>query len=161
MQDSETIANIGTIAPAHPVVNVEGWEPHPPDFFCLREVTDIFGASFFDHNVCRQWILNRLHPSGAHCPMCAAAVPEKFHKRFWSGERMRCQCGKFFTALTGTFLSGCSLDFREVILLAVLLCLGIDNRKIAGFLKMTPESIRIWRQKFSAFETIERMNSEG
>lgn len=159
MQSSETIASIDSHTATPQAVKADGRTPSAPGVFCLREVGDVFGANFFDRDVCRQWVINRLHASGTNCPECGAAIPEKFHDRFWSGERIKCGCGKFFTALTGTFLSGCSLDFREVILLAVLLYLGVGNKQIAEFLKMTPESIRLWRQKFEAFDAIEKLNT--
>lgn len=66
-------------------------------------------------------------------------------------ERIKCcHCEKFFTALTGTFLSGCQLDFREVILLAVLLSPDITDKTIADILKMSSANVRIWRNKFEA-----------
>ena len=81
-------------------------------------------------------------------------IPEKSQPRFWAGERVKCCCGKFFTALTGTILSGCQLDFREVILLAVLLFLGVPDKVIAGFLRMSTAGVRLWRQKFESIEII-------
>jgi transposase-like protein len=77
------------------------------------------------------------------------AIPEKSLQRFWMSERCKCfQCDKFFTALTGTFLSGCQLDYREVILLAVFLSSGRSDKNIAELLDMSVDNAKIWRKKF-------------
>ena len=119
--------------------------------FTAEDVLDIFNANLMDPDLARIWVLKRLHPAGAHCPGCAAAIPDDKLWRFWSNERMSCRnCGKYFTALTGTFMSGCQMDFREVLLMAFLIALGIGDRRIAAIIRMSPENVRLWRMKFNA-----------
>lgn len=119
--------------------------------FDITDVVADFQANFMNEISCREWVLRRLHPSGAFCPGCGMTVPEKSLQRFWMSERIKCcHCEKFFTALTGTFLSGCQLDFREVILLAVLLSPDMTDKTIADILNMSSANVRIWRNKFEA-----------
>lgn len=127
--------------------------------FTPADALSVFNAHFMDYEFSRIWILKRLHPDGAHCPGCGADVPENKLQRFWSNGRMACrQCGKYFTALTGTFISGSQLDFRNIILLAVLLALRIPARQIAEMTNMSAENVRLWEIKFAA---LERMKKEG
>ena len=120
-----------------------------PGVFDTSDVVSSLCVDFINESSCRDWVLKRLHPNGACCPGCGVALPEKSLQRFWMADRVKCcQCDKFFTALTGTFLSGCQLDFREVILLAILLSPDITDKIIADVLKMSPANVRIWRAKF-------------
>ena len=117
--------------------------------FTAEDVLDMFNANLMDPDLARIWVLKRLHPSDAYCPGCAAAIPDSKLRRFWSNERMSCRsCGKYFTALTGTFISGCQMDFRDVLLLAFLIAMGIGDRRIAAIIRMSPENVRLWRRKF-------------
>lgn len=118
--------------------------------FTAADVVRVFNANFLDYEFARLWVLKTLHPEGAKCPGCNATVPEKSEGRFYQRERLLCWfCGKYFTALTGTFLSGCHQDFRTVILLAVLVGLGVHNGDISKITGMSEDSIRIWRRKLS------------
>ena len=112
-------------------------------------------AGFFNEVACREWILKRLHLSAERCPGCGEKIPEKALPRFYEAERVKCSsCGKFFTALTGTFLSGCQLTFAEVIALAMFLSPDITDRKIAEVLSMSQANVRIWRSRFEAMEKL-------
>lgn len=110
-----------------------------------------FGIEFLDEDVCRYWILKEIHNAEIKCPGCKTIL-KYFHPHpFWQGKRVRCsKCGKFFTALTGTFISGSHMDFREIMLLAVFLEAGLSNKQIADILKCTDETVRLWRLKFEA-----------
>lgn len=121
--------------------------------FTLSEIAQEFNADFLDPDTCRHWILTKLHPTGAFCPKCNEPLLPKHLNRFWSGERVKCHnCQKFFTALTDTFLSGMQFNFSEIVLLAMLLSLGISDKSIAEFLKISPANVWIWRQKFQAMD---------
>lgn len=122
--------------------------------FSFSDVVSGSCFKFFDEILCREWVLHQLHPSGAFCPECGFPVHPRFEGRFWEGKRIKCHCGKFYTALTGTFLSGCQLKFSEVILLAILLCPDITYKTIADVLDMSPANVRLWRNKFEAMEKI-------
>lgn len=119
--------------------------------FLPEDVASNFSAAFFDEEACRLWILRRLHPSGAHCPSCRAELQgDVTLRRFWSAGRLKCPkpgCKKYFTALTGTFLSGCHLTFRQLYGLFLFLHFNLSARYIAGAVGITPESVHLWRRK--------------
>jgi len=121
--------------------------------FTPSDALSVFNANFLDYEFSRIWVLKRLHPDGAHCPGCGAEIAESQLQRFWSNGRLACRkCGKYFTALTGTFISGSQLDFRNIILLAVLLALRVTDRDIVKITRMSAENIRLWRRRFIAIE---------
>jgi transposase-like protein len=130
-----------------------------PRTFTPPDIGRVFNARFLDEVYCRHWILTAIHGEGPDtCPACHAALTGVVLQRFWEGRRIRCRaCGKFFTARTGTFLDGCHMDFREVVLLAVFLHFRIHPREIARILKVSPETVRLWEIKFSALERMKGM----
>jgi transposase-like protein len=79
---------------------------------------------------------------------------------FWDCKRIKCGgCGKYFTALTDTFLSGSHMSFREIILLAFLLGLNVADKQIAAVMKMSQENIRLWRHRFEALARAKKISS--
>lgn len=108
-----------------------------------------FNADFMNETQCRNWILKKLHPSGAHCPGCGHILTDgRRLNNFWNGDRLNCHiCDKYFTALTGTIFSGAHLDFKGLFLLAALTGCGIPDKIIAEKLNITPQSVRTWRLK--------------
>lgn len=128
--------------------------------FAPADVLEVFNVNFLDYELSRMWILKRLHPSGSHCPGCGAAVPKNKMQRFWSNQRISCRaCGKYFTALTGTFIAGCQLDFRGLVFLGLLLALGVHDKQIASIVGMSAENVRLWRRKFTALEALENKDA--
>ena len=116
----------------------------------LGEILDSFGVDFLEEGRCREWIISLLYRDGIVCPGCGIPIKESDLRRFWLGKRIRCyNCEKFFTALTGTFLSGIHLDFRSIVLLLLLIALGLDNTFIARRLNCNPETVRLWKKKLS------------
>jgi transposase-like protein len=97
------------------------------------------------------WVLNKLHGTDPpRCPRCGEPVADNLLRTFWESRRLCCgKCRKMFTALTGTFLSGCHMTFREIFLLAVLLSFDLADRHIAQIMKMSPENVRLWRLKLN------------
>jgi hypothetical protein len=91
----------------------------------------------------------RLHDvNKPRCPECAAIVPENLLRSFWDNKRIKCdQCGKYFTAITDTFFSGCHFDFKEIVLFFLLLALDVHDKIIADIMKTSMENIRLWRLK--------------
>jgi hypothetical protein len=114
------------------------------------EAFEAFNAEFFDETKCKEWILKKMHPEGAFCPRCHTAIEEDRRlEHFWNGERLHClACGKYFSALTGTILSGVHLDQRRLFLMITLCGAGINDKIIAKKLNISPESCRLWRIKF-------------
>jgi transposase-like protein len=137
-------------------INMNGMKP---GLFMPADVARDFGADFLDERACRQWILAAVHPSGtASCPQCHGELTGIAMRRFWEGKRIRCRnCGKYFTALTGTFLGGCHMSFNQIVLFAVFLNFGIQFRDIAKILKISPETVRLWDNKFTALKRIREM----
>ena len=131
--------------------------------FDLHEVALSFNADFLDEESCRRWILDNIyHEKDFSCPQCSAPLTVKGLLRFRTAERVRCHaCGKFFTALTGTFLQGCHLTFRQIILLAVFLYFGIRHTVIAGKVGISEETVRLWQKKFQAIKKIRDIENEN
>ncbi len=118
--------------------------------FAVSEVAAIFGPNFLDDEVCRQWILKRLHPAGAFCPSCGSGMQGRASDRFWQGRPVTCAgCDKDFTARTGTILAGKNLSYREIILVAYLMARGDSNTDIAETVGCNRETVRLWRQQFA------------
>lgn len=122
--------------------------------FIPAEVKEAFGAGFLDADYCRQWVLKRIHGSTGRCPNCQ--VESESQERFFQGARIRCRsCGKYYTALTGTFLCGTQFDFKEIILLALFLEIGVANHYIATLLGVDQETVRIWRNRFNTLRALQ------
>lgn len=130
--------------------------------FTPEDAGRIFNADFLDATTCRRWILQMVHgEKHPRCPECRAALEGMALQSFWEGKRIRCrQCEKFFTALTGTFLSGCHMDCREIILFAVLLYFGVGAHEIARILHISQETVRLWRIKFQALARIKALQEK-
>jgi hypothetical protein len=130
-----------------------------PHVFIPEDVGRDIAAGFLDETFCRDWILTAIHGRGErYCPECHTVLDGKALQRFGEGKRICCRaCGKFFTALTRTFLAGCHMDFREIILLAVFLHFRIPAREIARILWISPETVRLWEIKFQALERVKGM----
>ena len=118
------------------------------NFFTAADVAKIFGPNFLDAEVCRQWILKRLHPAGAFCPCCGSSLAGRQATRFWQDRPVCCtECGKTFTARTGTILAGKNLTYQEIILMAYLMARGDSNTEIAEIIGCNRETIRLWRRQ--------------
>jgi transposase-like protein len=126
--------------------------------FAPADVLAEFNAEFLDEMWCRAWVLQRLHRESPRCPGCEEEIPDRLMQSFCETRRIRCdRCEKYFTALTGTFLSGCHFSFREIVLLAFMLALGIRDKQIAATLKISVESVRLWRHRFNAIARANNM----
>ena len=115
-----------------------------------QEAFAALNAEFMNEVKCREWILNKLHPTGAHCPGCGQVLDDAGRlKNFYNGDRLACRiCRKYFTALTGTFFSGAHLDFKGLFLLTALSGCGVPDKIIAEKLDITLQCARSWRIKF-------------
>ncbi|MEN6623625.1 MAG: hypothetical protein ABFD50_19025 [Smithella sp.] len=121
--------------------------------FVPADVLKSFNADFLDEDRCRVWIMWLLHRDITQCPKCGEEIPQHLWRSFWICNRIRCShCHTYFTALTGTFLSGCHMKFREIILLSFMLSLGASDKAIAETLKISAENVRLWRLKFKELE---------
>jgi len=118
-----------------------------------------------DEKWCKAWVMERLHGDQPwmgndppFCPGCGSPVPDRMMHSFWECKRIRCDiCGKYFTALTGTFLSGCHFSFQETVLMAFMISLGVADKQIANTLKISAENVRLWRHRFDAIARAKNM----
>lgn len=133
--------------------------PGTPATFTAADALAAFGPEFLDDGFCRDWVLRRLHPAGVFCPGCGVVIEgDNRLQRFWSGLRLTCPaCGKFFTALTGTFLARSQQSFRELVLLAFLLEAGFSNTETARLVRNHPNTVRMWRLKFETLKEVESL----
>jgi predicted RNA-binding Zn-ribbon protein involved in translation (DUF1610 family) len=125
--------------------------------FIPGDVVEAFNAVFLEESVCRHWVIGQIHRGKFSCPECGARVPDNLIRSFWDAKRIECDnCGKWFTALTGTFLSGCHLNFQQIVLLYYLIGLNVPDKEIARIISISPCSVRLWRLTIKELEKIVR-----
>ena len=113
-----------------------------------------FVADFLDRLYCRRWIIDRLHPSGPCCPR-GHALTGGLIERFREGKRVKCPtCGRFFTAFSGTVLSGTIMEAHQFVALLLLHRLNVPNSDIARIIGLSQEAVRLWRRKLRLLEII-------
>lgn len=102
-----------------------------------------------DVHVCREWVLQRLHPDGVYCPNCNKRITsDDALDSFWEERRTYCKsCGKQFTARTDTVIKRTNLDMREIFLFLVLRDLQVDNKKITETLGIHLDSVKNWKKR--------------
>lgn len=114
--------------------------------------TDVFreiNSNYLNSHSCMMWIVKKLHPGGARCPSCLNPIQATGYSRYLTGQQIRCnKCGKFFTVLTGTFLSGTHMEYHDIFFLAFLLELGLSTKQISEKMTLDPDTIRLWKAKF-------------
>lgn len=117
--------------------------------FSAESAAQAFSQEMISEGMCLTWVVSNLHPSGGSCPACSAPIADGSRQRFFQLEQIRCpECGKKFTAATGTRLAGSKLAPRQIYLLAVLLHLGVTTSKIAGVLKCHVDTVVSWERHF-------------
>ena len=119
--------------------------------FTIDEAAGEFRADFLDEAKVRAWVYRKLNPEGPRCAHCGEGLlPGKAATTFWNGGRVCCKkCGGYFTASTGTMISGAALSEREIFLLALLLGFEVPVAEIAEILERTEETVRAWRSKLA------------
>jgi len=63
-------------------------------------------------------------------------------------------CGTQPRATKGTVLQDSPFTPKELFLLAVLIDLDVDDRQIARIVDVSKETVRTWREKFSALAEV-------
>lgn len=124
--------------------------------FTPAEAGAFFGMDLIKFGDCASWLVSRLHPNGCFCPGCSAVINEKHRmERFQQMEQIRCpECGKKFTAKTGTILNETKLEAREIYLLSVLIYLDVSPTHIAAILRVHIDTVRNWQSKFQALAEV-------
>lgn len=129
--------------------------PEGPPGAGLAELVHRFGPGFLSEEACRAWLLEALHPDGARCPQCRAPVSDGQAASYRAGRKVACaSCGRWFNAMTGTPLTGSKLDCRQLVLIALCLGLGLETGQAARLARVSPETVRAWRGRLSALETL-------
>lgn len=125
--------------------------------FTTSTVLKEISPSLLNPRSCRLWIIRQLHPRGAFCPSCHKPVSERSLPKFLNNEKVKCsECGKFFTALTGTFIAGTHMDFAEIFFLSLCLEIGLSAKSIADRMGLDPDTVRLWRDRFRLIKTSTR-----
>lgn len=131
-------------------------------YFTPAQALDHLAPKLLDEIESRAWILEQLHgyPPIVACPDCRFIVTRTRQvMAFTHGLYVTCpECGRKFSATTGTFIAGTHQDFRTIFLLAVLLATGLDNNQISKVLGVTAETVRLWRHRFSSLAEIKQIN---
>lgn len=96
-------------------------------------------------------LLRLLHPEGLHCPN-GPALPTGQKPHEWKRAPVvnyRCrQCGKVYTAFTGTVLSGTHYDCRTIVLLLRGVTQGKSSQLLADELEIDYSTVLKWRHRF-------------
>ena len=112
---------------------------------------------FFDEDACRNWILKCIHREKALCPRCNAIIEGQPEVSFWAGRVVKCKCcAKMFDAKTGTFLVGMHFNYRQLVLLSLLLAMGWNNGRIAALVGCSGPTVGLWRRKFEGLAKLRR-----
>ena len=124
--------------------------------FTVDEFFKFFNASFLNEEICREWILRRLHPDTIKCPVCYSIITDAITLRnFWGLKRCRCKkCSKWFSSKVGTIFKNGQLTMSEIGMLAAFLYLKVSHKVIAEKLNMHPVSIGMWEKKFKMFAKV-------
>ena len=124
--------------------------------FTPVDAVAFFGMDLIKFDDCSRWLMSRLHPNGCVCPGCSVQITEQNRlERFRQMEQIRCpECGKKFTAKTGTILNETKLEAREIYLLAVLIFLEVSPAHIAAILRVHTDTVRNWQTKFQALAEV-------
>ena len=114
-----------------------------------------FSADCLRREVCLAWLAGQLHPAGARCPGCGVAVADRQLERWQSFGRLQCpECGKFYTAVTGTWMSGAKLKPNQIFVLAALVAMDVDAPLIAAAIGVSEVTVRLWIEKFKTLEAV-------
>lgn len=125
--------------------------------FTPAQVSAVFDATWLDEATCRFWVIHWFHHNGARCPGCGARITDAQRVSFFLMKRVKCAaCDRFFNALSGTFLSGTKLSFRQVVLMNLLLGENVSDQRIGGYLKVDRSTVRAYRLRIHALDQLNR-----
>ena len=115
-------------------------------------VLDAFNPAWLDADQVRDWLLRRLHPQGPVCPDCGCPPASKAKlAAFYAGRRLQCsQCGRFYSATSGTLLEGAKITPAQLALLALCQALNLPITTTAGLCGVNANTIRFWRARLGA-----------
>lgn len=125
-------------------------------FISPQKLIEDFSANFLDECFCKEYLLQKLHPSEYCCPHCKnTIIDETTLKNFFSVKRCQCKfCKRWFNAMTGTFLQGSHLAVREIILFMLLFGYQVSSHDIARTLSVHPDTVKLWQKKIEALNRV-------
>ena len=107
-----------------------------------------FFVPMLDPDHCREWLIDWLHPDGAACPKCGYVPKRRAAARWRKGTRVCCyDCKTYYSAWSGTILSGAHMGPVALVLMFYLMGLGLPEKVIAARLQVSPDTIKLWRNK--------------
>jgi transposase-like protein len=115
-------------------------------------VLDAFNPAWLDADQVRDWLLRRLHPRGPVCPDCGIPrISRRKWQAFYAGRRLQCtQCGRFYSATSGTLLEGAKITPAQLVLLALCQALDLPIPTTADLCGVNANTIRFWRNRLEA-----------
>ena len=127
-----------------------------PRCFLPADLVGEFSPNFLDRDVCRWWLIAHCHTMPPGCPECKTGLQGgKQLYDFLAARQVRCrECGKRFTAKTGTLLAQLKMPLEKFFLVVLLLGLKVPATETAEILKLNPDTVRIWQRKFQAIESL-------
>ena len=117
-----------------------------------------FNSGMLDWAQTAHWMIDQLHADGKRCPHCGIGIVDETRmQRWYQGERIKCSstdCGRFYTSLTNTELSGSTLDPRELYLLKCLIEWKVAPATIVTIIPINKETVARWEKRFQAMEQL-------
>lgn len=108
----------------------------------------VSGIDALEEEACRQFLIRRVHPTGAKCPVCRTSIDGRQAETFNARGRVHCNsCGRWFGYRTETIFSGTTLNDRQIFLLLLLLANNCPTAKIAASCKVSEETVLSWKHK--------------
>lgn len=90
-----------------------------------------FFKDLLDRDLCREWLIDWLHPEGPGCPRCGAAPSDRATVSWKKGMRVCCHgCKKYYTAFTGSILAGSQMRPHELAVMFFLI--GLCSKTTGG-----------------------------
>lgn len=121
-----------------------------PGTFTPDDVIEACRAELLNEDLCRRWLIKKVHPVNIHCAFCFALVPDHQDRALREGKAVICRsCMKRITAFTGTFLQGMHWRSSELILLLLFIEAGWSTKRIADKLGRNDNTVRDWRKRFT------------
>ena len=118
----------------------------------------LFNSEMLEWAKTAHWMIDQFHSDGKRCPHCGVEIADEARlQRWYRGERIKCSstgCGRFYTSLTNTVLSGSTLDPRELFLLKCLLEWGVAAGTIVTIIPINKETVERWKKRFQAMERL-------
>jgi transposase-like protein len=143
--------------------NLSGWCSKGPGSLSLAgDLMTSISPSFIDQRAATRWLVQKLNPNGPACPHCAHQIEIPRLRETWAAlGRVKCtRCKRSFSAATGTPLSGSKVPPASIVLLALLMAAGLNDRDIASRAGLDRSTVNRWRPLLMERD-LKRDNQQG